>query len=130
MELGKVEAALCRFYECGLASSTRKSYSSGQKRFLSFCKEFQFSPIPPSEHTIMLFISKLGMDGLAMATIKSNLSSIRQLLIDAGISSPVIYTPRVELVIRGIKRAKVGLSDGKDSRLSITHSILDHLKRI
>lgn len=125
-----MEAALQQFYERGLASSTRKSYSSGQKRFLDFCSKFNLIPIPPSEHTLLLFISKLGMDGLAMATIKCYLSSVRQLLIDTGISSPVIYTPRIELVIRGIKRAKVGSGTGKDSRLPITPSILKQLKRI
>jgi hypothetical protein len=45
LKLGEVEAALRQFYERGLASSTRKSYSSGQKHFLNFCSKFNLIPI-------------------------------------------------------------------------------------
>jgi hypothetical protein len=70
------------------------------------------------------------VDGLSLATIKSYLSSVRNLLINAGVSSPVIYTPRVELVIRGIKRAKVGLGSPVRSRLPITPNLLLKLKGV
>lgn len=70
------------------------------------------------------------MYGLSLATIKSYLSSVRSLLINAGVSSPVIYTPRVELVIRGIKHAKVGLGSPARSRLPITPNLLLKLKGV
>lgn len=126
LDLQQVEAALEQFYTHGLAASTQKSYSTGQKRFLAFCRKFKFEPFPPSERTLLLFIAHLGSEGLAMATIKSYLSAIRNLLINNGIASPLIYTARVELVIRGIKRVKGGA--GTDTRLPITAGILAKLK--
>jgi hypothetical protein len=130
LDLQKVEDALRQFYANGLAASTQKSYSSGQKRFLSFCNKFNLSAIPPSEHTLLLFISQLGVDGLSLATIKSYLSSVRNLLINAGITAPIIYTPRVELIIRGIKRSKVGFGAPNQCRLPITPDILLKLKGV
>ena len=125
-----MEDALQQFYANGLAASTQKSYSSGQKQYLSFCNKFNLLAIPPSEHTLLLFISQLGVDGLSLATIKSYLSSVRNLLINAGITAPIIYTPRVELVIRGIKRSKVGFGVPNQCRLPITPDILLKLKGV
>ena len=81
LDLQKVEVALHQFYESGLAVATQKSYSSGQKRFLEFCWRYNLLAIPPSEHTIMLFISQLGMEGLSLSSIKSYLSAVRNLLV-------------------------------------------------
>ena len=124
-----MEAAFHQFYSQGLASSTQKCYSSGQKHFLTFCSSFNLQPIPPSEHTILLFISQLGLEGLSLSTIKSYLSAIRNLLINGGFPDHQLYTPRVELVIRGIKRSKVYSKDAHRSRLPITPAILSQLKR-
>ena len=110
--------------------STRKSYSTGQKRFLEFCTKFKLDPIPPSEHTILLFISQLGMDGLSLSTVKSYMSAVRNLLINAGVSSVELYTPRVELVIRGIKRVKANQGSFQNLRLPITPDILLKLKSV
>ena len=124
-----METAFHEFYSQGLASSTQKCYSSGQKRFLTFCSSFNLQPIPPSEHTILLFISQLGLEGLSLSTIKSYLAAIRNLLINGGFPNHQRYTPRVELVIRGIKCSKVYSKDAKRSRLPITPAILSQLKR-
>ena len=124
-----METAFHEFYSQGLASSTQKCYSSGQKRFLTFCSSFNLQPIPPSEHTILLFISQLGLEGLSLSTIKSYLAAIRNLLINGGFPNHQLYTPRVELVIRGIKRSKVYSKNAKRSRLPITPAILSQLKR-
>lgn len=124
-----MEEALCRFYSKGLASATQRSYSSGQKRFLEFCSKFNLTPIPPSEHTILLFISQLGLDGLSLSTVKSYMSAIRNLMINAGFPSHTLYTPKVELVIRGIRRVKSSTtSPVLRARLPITPSILLKLK--
>ena len=125
-----MEEAFHRFYSYGLAPNTQKSYTSGQKRYLEFCNKFNLTPIPPSEHTILLFISQLGEDGLAPSTVKSYLAAIRNLFINAGLSSINLYTPRVELVIRGIKRVKARQSSSVRPRLPITPSILLELKKV
>ena len=124
-----MEIALQRFYKSGLAVSTQKAYTSGQKRFLAFCNQFNLLALPLSEHTIMLFISQLGVDGLSMSTIKSYLASLRNLLINNGLQNISIYSPRVELVLRGIKRVK-GSSAVSKVRLPITPDILVALKKV
>ena len=125
LDLKRVESALHQFYSHGLASTTQKCYSSSQKHYLSFCSKHNLQPIPPTEHTLLLFISQLGLDNLSPSTIKNYLAAIRNLLIHAGIPNHQLYTPRVELVLRGIKRCKVGAIK---SRLPITPIVLSHLK--
>ena len=125
-----MEDALQQFYANSLAASTQKSYCSGQKWYLPFCNKFNLVAIPPSEHILLLSISPLGVDGLSLATIKSYLSSVWNLMINAGISAPIIYTPRVELVIRGIKHSKVGFGAPNWCRLPITPDILLKLKGV
>ena len=88
---------------------------------------FNLSPIPPSKHTILLFISQLGLDGLSLSTMKSYMSAIRNLLINAGFSSYQLYTPKVELVLRCIKFSKGPLAQ---PHLPITPSILLQLKQV
>ena len=124
-----MEKALHGFYSSGLAVSTQRAYSSGQKRFLAFCTKFNLPALPPSEHTIMLFISQLGLEGLSLSTIKSYLASIRNLLINHGFQITNIYTPRVDLVLRGIKRVKCNVASSK-VRLPITPVILGDLKKV
>ena len=125
-----MEVALQKFYSYGLATTTKKAYSSGQKRFLDFCSKYKLPSDPPTENTILLFISQLGEDGLAVSTIRLYLSAIRNLLINLGLFSVTLYSPRVELVLRGIKRFKANRGVLDRSRLPITPSVLRKLKRV
>ena len=70
------------------------------------------------------------MDGLAPSTVTSYLSSVRNLLINAGLSSVNLHTPRVELVLRGIKRVKAHQASSVRPRLPITPSIVGKLKKV
>ena len=101
-------------YSNGLAVSTQKSYSTGQK-CLDCCNKLKLDPIPPSECTISSFISQLGMNGLSLSTVKSCMPAVQNMLINAGVSSMELYTPRVEL-IRGIKRVKVNQASSQNPR--------------
>jgi hypothetical protein len=76
LDLLKVEGALQGFYADRLATSTQKSYSSGQNRYLSFCNKFSLLAIPPSEHTLLLFISQLGVDVRSLIGYHQELSVI------------------------------------------------------
>ena len=125
-----MEGALQSFYPLSLSTSTQKSYSTGQKRFLSFCKDHSLSPLPPSEHTILLFLAQLGFDGLPLATMQSYMSAIRNLLLHNGLSSFDLYTPKVKLVLRGIKRGKASAHSNPLPRLPITPDILLQLKNV
>ena len=59
----KVEIALQQFYKSGLAASTQKAYSSGQKQFLSFCKKFNLLALPPMRaYYHVIYISARHLD--------------------------------------------------------------------
>ena len=77
----------------------------------------------------MLITSQLGLNGLSMSTIKSYLASICNLLINNGFQEVNIYSPQVQLVIRGIKHLK-GTSVVQKVRLPITPEILGALKSV
>ena len=77
----------------------------------------------------MLITSQLGLNGLSMSTIKSYLASICNLLNNNGCQDINIYSPQVELVIRGIKRLK-RMSATQKVRLPITPETLGALKRV
>ena len=127
LDLRSVDSAVHRYYSEGLASTTKRCYSSGQKHFLNFCAKHQLQPLPPDESTILHFVSQLGLDGLSQATIQNYLGAIRNLLISAGMDHIQLRTPRVELVIRGIRRIN-SQEKNKKTRLPITPRELQLLK--
>ena len=45
------------FVQAGLQTSTQKTYSSGEKRFMAFCEQYSISPLPCSEETLVLFVT-------------------------------------------------------------------------
>ncbi|KAK3735065.1 hypothetical protein QZH41_010783 [Actinostola sp. cb2023] len=67
----------------GLAPSTRRSYATGQKRFINFC-------------------TQLGKS----SSIKVYLSAVRALHIEQGFSDPLLNCLRLERVVKGIKRVQ------------------------
>ena len=115
----------------GLAKSTRKTYSSSQRRFLEFCYWSKLihdngSPLPASEQTLMLFAAHLSRT-IKASSIKVYLSGVRSLHIEHGFNNPLENCFRLERVLRGIKRIQ---GTGIRQRLPITISILRKLSGI
>ena len=99
----------------GIASSTRRTYSSAQRKFLEFCHWSQSvhpngSPLPASEWTLMLFASHLS-NTIKASSIKVYLAAIRSLHLENGFPNPLANCLRLERVIPGIKRCQ-GTSKG------------------
>ena len=115
----------------GLAGSTQRSYQAGQKRYLAFCSEVHRPALPTSEATLSMFVSYLAHEGLAHSTIKVDLSAIRNLHVSAGLHEEFSnqLTPRLELVLRGIKKDKAE-SAPEQVRLPITIEIMHKIKRV
>ena len=119
----------------GLAKSTRRTYSAAQRRFLEFCfwsgqVKSGGSPLPASEWTLILFITELSRS-LKASSIKVFLSGVRSLHVENVFDNPLKNRPRLEQVLRGIKRSQ-GLE--RRPRRPITasvlrslHSLIDHL---
>ena len=130
LELAHLETSACRFFASGLADSTRKAYASGQARYLKFCDRFSFIPLSTSEHRLCLFVSHLAEEGLSHKTIKSYLSAVRHLQIQAGLGDPFTATlPQLAYVLKGIRRQQ-GPRLKVDKRLPITPAELRILKDV
>ena len=94
----------------GLVSSTRSSYTSGQKEFFNFCVQLgkvhpSGSLCPSDEWTLCLFVTFLA-NAVQHFTIKVYLSAVQSLYIKQGFPDPLINCLRLQRVLRGIKRTQ------------------------
>jgi hypothetical protein len=93
----------------GLASSTRRSYGSGQRSFLNFVAvnpALQPVPglfLPANTAAVAEWMTHLADRGLKHTTIKTYLSGVRYLHVNTGISAAPCYSPILQQVYRGIK---------------------------
>ena len=100
-----------RFFAKGLASSTQRTYKSAQKRYLQFCKDGAFIPLPSSQSILCRFVSHLANQGLKHRTIKAYLSAVRFLHIAEGREDPFIsHFPRLQYTLSGINPFMVKFS--------------------
>ena len=118
-----------RYFRCGLAASTQRSYDSGKRRFLEFCIKVSAKPLPVSEELLCRFVAQLADEGLAPTTIKPYLSAVRHLQVSMSFPDPKIGgMARLEQVLKGAKREFAKKSPEKRERLPITPDILLKLK--
>ena len=94
----------------GLAPSTRRVYSTAQRRFMDFCiQDNQVKPngsiLPASQETLIRFCSHLA-DRLHHTSIKVYLSGVRSLHIEEGHPDPLADCLQLQRVLRGIKRCQ------------------------
>ena len=125
-----MEEDVQRYFERGLAPSTRKTYQGGINKFVKFCALYNVSnPLPVSQSLLCSYISHLANSGLAYGTIKTYLAAIRYLQISQDLPEPrADPMPKLSLVQRGIQRSKPQTA-GKP-RLPITPTILRQLKAL
>ena len=118
---------LVQFYlQASLAPSTKRTYATGQRRYLNFCSVTRVSPLPVTEFVLCAFTASLAHNNLKHQSIKTYLSAVRNLQIITGQGDPFHQPlPLLEYVLRGIKseQAKKSPSPSR-TRLSITPEIL------
>ena len=112
----------------GLAASTRRTYTTAQRRFVAFCyqtKQLAPSgfPCPASERTLMLFAAHLA-DSMKANSIKVYMAGVRSLHVEQGFPNPLDNRLRLERVLRGIKRTQ---GSEKRDRRPVTISVLRKL---
>ena len=124
-----MEAALQQLLDAGLADSTKKVYSAGWNRYLSFTQLFQLPPVPVSTENVTLFVAFLGSQGLAVSTIKSYLAALRhaRLMADPHNISPSFHSPHMAVLLRGIRRSQ-SLQGPRRIRLPITATLMRRIK--
>lgn len=114
------------FLENSLATSTRRSYSSAQRKFQSFCASIgRLPPCPANEETLCMFVSFLART-LQHPSIKVYLSAVRQLHIEKGHSDPLEGCARLHLALRGIKKIQ---GTNTLQRLPITNTLMAIIKQ-
>ncbi len=122
---------VARYLWHGLASSTRKSYSTGQRSYLDFARlhPAYCAPdgglLPATQRGVMEWTASLGARGLQPKTIKAYLASLRSLHVDADLPFTACESPLVQRLLRGIKRCH-GERD-RNPKLPITLYILRQL---
>ncbi|KAK6987608.1 DNA breaking-rejoining enzyme [Favolaschia claudopus] len=92
----------------GLASNTRRTYSTGQRSFINFVKLYSLyndsgSILPATQPAVMSWIASLA-GRVQPKTIKNYLSAVRSLHVDADLPFSICESPVVQRLIRGIKR--------------------------
>ena len=100
LELGATSDFLM---EAALKPNTRKTYTSAQTRFLTFCSIYRFSPIPVTEDTLLLYISYLYEEGLSASSIRVYLAAVRSLHVYSNEPYPTNML-RVRLALKGAVR--------------------------
>jgi len=125
LDFSALEQQCFSFLSQGLASSTRRSYTSAQSKFISFCRQLgklhpSGSPCPADEWTLCLFVTFLART-IQHSSIKVYLSGVRALHIEQGFPDPLMNCLRLQRVVRGIKRCQGSPSS---SRLPITDDLM------
>ena len=110
----------CRYH--GVAPSTRCTYQSGIKAFITFCARFNISPLPTSSLTLQYFCAEISQT-ISYKTLKVYLAAIRLLHIEHDLPDPTDDS-LLELVCRGIHRQQ---GDNPRPRLPIT---INHLRTL
>ena len=107
-----------------IAPSTRKTYSSGERRFIDFCtlhSPDKSTPIPANEETLIKYVAYLDRT-IKHSSIKGYLTAVRHLHVSSGYELDLKNYFRLQLICRGIKR-----SHGDSSRIRLPITIT-HLK--
>ena len=108
-----------------IASTTRQTYSSGEKRFINFVLMYKRKPVeeclPASETLLSGFVAFLAKS-IKYPSIKTYLAAVRHFHIRHGFELNLNKMLRLQLVLRGIKRSK-----GQQTRVRLPITI-NHLK--
>ena len=88
---------------------------------MKFCSSSNVNPLPLCESVLCKFVSYLADESLQHRTIKTYLSGLRFFQIKAGLSDPFqAPTPRLDYVLKGVRRVQAKLGKGNRVRLHIT----------
>lgn len=120
-----MEGVVRVLFSSGLAPSTQRSYQSGTKRYLEFCRLAALDPFPVQESSLCLFVAHLSTARVAGPTVKLYLAAVRHAQITMGMGDPRIAAmPQLEYVTKGYKKTIV--TPGR-TRLPVTMEIMRKL---
>lgn len=109
-----------KYRQAAFSDNTKSTYRCQMKKYLDFCTQYMYQPVPASSQTICRYIAFLAQS-LRPASIKQYLNSIRLLHLENGFSNPLEGDFVIKSVIKGVQRIKGDLVKRK---LPITPDIL------
>ena len=107
------------------SSSTKSSYSVGQKSYLRFVAMYGISPFPLNDNILILWATSISSTR-KHSTVRSYISSVRSLAQSLGFDCGDKLSFRLRALLRGLKR--LGGPISASTRLPITRDILLSLK--
>ena len=126
-----MDQAVQEYYTAALTPATHKTYKAAEHKYLTFCINFNLSPLPTSECLLCYFVTYLGQEGLASSTIWSYVSGVHQTQIAAIFADPQIdHMPWLRQVLKGIRVQAVRIGRHPCPCLLITPSIFRKLRRV
>ena len=131
LDLADLEKDVQKYFEHGLAGTTRRTYQSGINKFVHFCNIYHVTnPLPVSQSLLCSYISHLANSGLAYSTIKTYLAAVRYLQISNDLPEPrTVPMPKLSVVERGIRQKRLE-EPSRRPRLPITPTILCQLRSL
>ncbi len=127
LDITDVAAAFQRYFQAGLAPSTKRTYGAAMKHFTEFCSSCNIlDPFPLTELTLCFYVSFL-----APQTMKAYLAALRNAQISMGFPDPRDKSslPLLKRIQAGISRIR--LEKGKQGtkvRLPITIQMLARIQ--
>jgi hypothetical protein len=118
LELLRSEAR--SYKRSAFAANTQKTYKSQLRKFLQFCLDYECSPVPVSQATLICYVAFLARN-LSASSIPQYLNVVQILHEEAGLSNPLADHFELLMVKRGIRRVK---GAPPNQKLAITVDIL------
>jgi len=100
--------------------STKSTYRTHLRAYLSFCLAFGYSAVPASQQAVASYIALLSQS-LKFQSIKQYLNIIRLLHLEAGFPNPLSDNWYLKSILTGVRRE---LGDSQTPKLPITPEIL------
>ena len=75
--LKHLRASAQQYFNQGISAATRNAYTTGLKKYSTFCSQTKLQPVPATEDTLVLFITHVAQQNLSYGTIQVYLLAVR-----------------------------------------------------
>ena len=123
MDLSDLQKEVHFYNSICWANTTKRSYSSHRRAYLSFCSDAKLTPLPATTQTLCLYAAHLARR-LRYSSIKQYLNIIRIIHLEWNLPNPLLNNFHLQSVLRGIRRQ---LCDKVQRKEPITPQLLLHL---
>lgn len=106
------------------APSTKKTYQTHYRAYITFCEHIGVSPVPASPATLCRYVVFLARS-LKYTSVRQYLNIVRLLHLEWGLDNPLENNFSLDCVLKGIRR---GLGDCPARKLPITPELLQTIR--